>query len=286
MFPDLVGDIFCQGFQVRDDFLMGLPGYGADVHQHPGLPGHHIELGGSRRRCLDNGGGEAGPAQMRVAAGSGGRLLFQPVQPVDQPGDGRCTVQPGKRHGAVAHAAGNQIAGTDSAFLGGTNHAVLWFADYRRGHLIGVALFDKISDPEHLIFLVAQHTADHRSGNFNRRVFQGFHCDQHGSQIAFGVIGSTTIHPAADNFSAKGVILPGRNIPRRDDVGVAFKHEYAVLRPLRPADNDVRPPGSNLIDLNLESLRFGPGRNFLSHSLFTGPGQRVPYRIDSDQIGG
>ncbi len=154
----------------------------------------------------------------------------------------------------MAHAAGDPIAGANSAFLRCTDQAVLRFADHSCGDLIGMTLVDEIDHPDHLVFFIAQNAADYRAGQLDRRLFQGLHCHQHGRQIALGIVGAATIHPATHNFGTKRVILPDRDIPRCDHVCVALKHECAFSRAAQPADDDIGPVGGNRVDLNVKSL--------------------------------
>ena len=177
----------------------------------------------------------------------------------------------------MAHSTGYQVAGTNRSFLGRTDHTILRLADHGGCYLIRMAPLDKVHYTQHLVLLVAQHTPDHRSGKFNGRRFQRLHCDQHGGQIAFGIIAPTAVHPATDNFRSEWIIFPSRYIPRRNNIGMALKHKGALLRTGRPADNDVWALGRNLVDLNFKTLCLGPIRHPLRDCLFIGAGSRVPY---------
>ncbi len=181
---------------------------GADIDQHPRFPGHDIQLGCTAGRSLDDRRSETGPPQVFVPARIFYGFQFQLMQAVYQICNCRGGVQARKRHGAMAHAAGNNKLCPQSTLLGGADQTILRFTDNCPGNCVGVAPVNKIPDPQHLVFFVAQDTPDDSSGKLDAGSFQRRHGNQHGRQVPLGVVRSATVHALPHYFSAKGIIAP------------------------------------------------------------------------------
>ena len=184
----------------------------------------------------------------------------------------------------MAHAPLYGELGPQRSFLGGADQTVLRFADHGGSHRIGMAPGDEISDPQHLILFIAQHAADNGSAQLDFGPFQSGHGNEHCGQIAFGIIGSAAVHYASRNFGAEGIILPGRNIPRGNHIGMPLKHQPAAAWTGRPGDNYIRPAGCDRFQLRCKALLLRPLENIIGRRLLAGSGCGIPDGIDADQI--
>ena len=226
-----------------------------------------------------------GQPEVVVAAEAARGSRLQPVQPLDQVRHGRCRVQSGERHRAVAHLPGELKTRPHGALLARADHPVLGFADDRRGDRVGVPAVDEMPHAEHLVLLVAEHAADDGARKRDPGALQGRHGHEHGREVALGVVGPPPEHPPAHDFGAEGVMRPGGHIPGSHHIRVALEHEGAWPGAGRMGHDHVGPPGCHRFQADLKAVFLGPARRVLCRRLLARSGGRVPDRVDFHQCG-
>jgi hypothetical protein len=159
-------------------------------------------------------------------------------------------------HGSMCHPATQIDADAHGALLHIADLPRLGLADDGSIDVFGMAFGDKVADPDHHLFFVAEDGQDDLTVETTRQLY-GSRRIHHRGDSAFHIGRATTVDTSIRHVGSERVMCPLRQVPFGYYVGVTFEEQRLAWTVPAETDYDVGSAGLDLLHHRTPTIRFG-----------------------------